>query len=218
MSGFFVTLEGPEGAGKSTHAAMLSRRLRDLGWEVVAVREPGGTPVGESIRGLLQREEHLEPEAELLLFAACRAQLVRSVILPALERGACVVCDRFADSTVAYQGFGRGLPLEVIERLNAFAVGGRWPDLTLLLDLEPELGLRRIAERYGREALSHDRIEKEAAAFHERVRRGFLRLAAQAPERWRVIDCSGDVAPVGEAVWSAVAARVQSRPRPGSAA
>jgi dTMP kinase len=212
MTGIFVSLEGPEGGGKSTQAARLAQRLRSLGHEVVAVREPGGTPIGESIRGLLQREgEPIQPETEALLFAASRAQLVRCLVRPALERGACVICDRFADSTTAYQGYGRGLGLDFIRELNRFAVDGAWPDLTVLLDVETGIGVNRIAERNLRDNARHDRIENEERSFHERVRQGFLLLAARSPDRFRVVDASRDADAVEVAVWSLVSGLLSPR-------
>ncbi|MBI3986873.1 MAG: dTMP kinase, partial [Lentisphaerae bacterium] len=175
--GLFITLEGPEGCGKSTQAPLLVARLRGTGYEVVCVREPGGTATGEAIRHILQHHESGEavcPEAELLLFLASRAQLVRQVIRPALNRGACVVCDRFADSTTAYQGYGRGLDVEQAIALNEFAVQGVMPDLTVLLDVDIGTGFRRLEKRNRERKVRRDRIERAARTFHERVRRGYL--------------------------------------------
>jgi len=199
--GRFITFEGPEGAGKSTQAARLREFLASKGLEVVSAREPGGTKVGEAIRGVLQYNEAGEPpvpEAEVLLFEASRAQLVRQVFLPALARGAWVVSDRFADSTSAYQGYGRGFGVETLGEINRFATAGRVPDLTLLLDLDVAEGMKRVAAR-APEKRRYDRIEAEELAFHEKVRAGYLALAAAEPARFRVLDASrGEDAIAGE--------------------
>ena len=178
MKGLFITLEGPEGCGKSTHAVTLVERLVEAGHEVVSTREPGGTKTGELIRDILQHDsagEPLSPEAELLLFAASRAQLVNRVIAPALKRGAIVVADRFVDSTTVYQGYGRGFDVEKIMTINQFAVAGEWPDITVLLDTDVTEGLRRVTER----GCEIDRFEKENVDFHERIRAGYLDMAAK---------------------------------------
>ena len=189
--GRFITFEGPEGAGKSTQAARLRAFLLEKGVEVVSAREPGGTKVGEAIRGVLQYNEAGEPpvpEAEVLLFEASRVQLVRQVFLPALERGAWVVSDRFYDSTSAYQGYGRGFGVATLGEINRFATAGRVPDMTFLLDLDVAEGMRRVASRA--EKVRYDRIEAEELAFHEKVRTGYLELAKAEPGRFRVIDAS----------------------------
>ena len=197
----FITLEGGEGCGKSTQITRLVRRLEAGGLAVRALREPGGTSVGEGVRALLLDPEHsgLDATAELLLYEASRAQLVADVIAPALEAGEIVICDRFYDSTTAYQGFARGLPLERIRQLNEIATLGIVPDRTIVLDIAPELGIRR-ATREGA-----DRLEGESFAFHEAVRRGFLAIAAEEPGRVRVVDASGSVSEVAERVWAALA-------------
>jgi thymidylate kinase len=192
--GWFFTFEGPEGAGKTTQMARVEAALVARGFAVTRTREPGGDPVGERVRELLLRrtpetdgEDGAAPlcaEAELLLFAAARAQNVRSVVLPALAAGHLVLCDRFTDSTIAYQGWGRGLPLETIRQVNAFATGGRAPDRTFLLDLPPAQGLARRAQD------EMNRLDREELAFHERVRSGFLALAEAEPERFVVLDAS----------------------------
>lgn len=193
--GLFISFEGSEGCGKSTQIGLLATRLREVGREVVVIREPGGTPIGERIRDLLQYDESaaaMTPEAELLLFAASRAQLVREVIRPAVDRGAVVLCDRFLDSTTVYQGVARALDRNEVASINAFAVGGTLPDLTLLLDLDAAEGRRRAASRKG----PVDRMEQEKQGFYEAVRRGYLALAEENAGRIAVIDASADIAAV----------------------
>ena len=185
MKGLFVTLEGPEGAGKSTNREYLAERLRACGVDVVLTREPGGTPLAERIRELLltPADEPMAVDTELLLVFAARAQHLAQVIRPALERGAVVLCDRFTDATYAYQGGGRGLSIERIAQLEAFVQGELRPDLTLIFDLPVEVGLARAAAR-GR----LDRFEQEGLRFFESVRRAYLDLAKAAPSRYRIID------------------------------
>lgn len=205
--GKLITFEGPEGAGKSTQAAMLISRLEARGLEVVYTREPGGTRLGEAIRGILQynsADEDPCPESEVLLFEASRAQLVRHVIQPALDRGAWVLCDRFADSTTAYQGFGRGFPVELIETINRFAIGTAVPDMTILLDVNVSLGMQRCAKRQIGKKIQYDRIESEALEFHEKVRQGYLELARRFPERFRKVDAMRLAEPVAADIWKLV--------------
>ncbi|HSG90775.1 MAG TPA: dTMP kinase [Pseudomonadales bacterium] len=201
MRGRFITVEGGEGAGKSTNIAALVAHLRARGLEVVLTREPGGTPLAEEIRDLLlaRREELMDPVAELLLMFAARAQHVARRIEPALAAGQWVVCDRFTDATYAYQGGGRGLDEGLIAELAARVHGSLWPDLTLYLDLPPTLGLERTVARG-----APDRIETEAEAFFERVRAAYLERAAAEPERFRIIDARADLAVVQAAVIAAV--------------
>lgn len=206
-AGRFITFEGPEGGGKTTQAKRLLARLRESGRDVLYTREPGGTPTGEAIRGILQHDKAGEPlcdETEVFLFAASRAQLVRSVILPALERGTIVVCDRFADSTTAYQGYGRGFPVEQMLAINAFAIGDAVPDVTLLLDVPVNLGFQRIAERQRQLFEGADRIEREARAFHERVRNGYLELAQKWPNRFRRVEAARTPDEVEQSIWEIV--------------
>ncbi len=185
-AGRFIVIEGGDGAGKSRLLGALAERLGAGGRDVVMTREPGGTPLGEEIRSLVLRDvavgDHL---AELLLFEAARAHLVATVIRPALQRGAIVLCDRFAASSVAYQGFGRQLGREIVERANGIATGGLAPDLTLLLDLPVEAGLARRASDG-----SANPFDRETVAFHERVRAGFLEFARESPGTWRIIDAA----------------------------
>lgn len=188
-TGLFITFEGVEGAGKSTQCRLLADALRARGREVLVTREPGGTPLGEEIRTLVKHFQGpggIVPEVELLLFCAARAQIMRREILPLLERGGAVVCDRFADSTAVYQGFARGLDLGVIRTLREFATAGRMPDLTFVLDLDPDAGLARTKSR-GNANAHTDRFEQEGRDFHKTIRDGFLKLADAEPARFRVL-------------------------------
>lgn len=187
--GVFITFEGGEGCGKSTQIGLLEATLTGVGFSVVTLREPGGTDLGEEVRAILLDHSHnsMSASAELLLYEASRAQLVAERIRPALAIGQIVICDRFIDSTLAYQGYGRGLLLEEIEQVNRIATRGLTPDLTVVLDIAPEIGLAR-ATRGGT-----DRLESEDVAFHERVRHGFLELAKANPARYVVIDASDTV-------------------------
>lgn len=207
MSGKFITFEGPEGCGKSTQIKLLAEELVAQGIKVVCTREPGGTATGEAIRNILQHDAAGEPladRAELLLFTASRAQLMDQSILPALENGDWVLCDRFIDSTMAYQGFARGMNIETLDRINDFAINNRKPDLTLLLDLDIERGFQRLERRYsdGNETL--DRFECEARDFHLHVRDGYHKLVEREPNRFRVIDADQDIDEVASSVWNAV--------------
>lgn len=196
--GFFITFEGIEGCGKSTQLELLKAHLEKKGRAVLSVREPGGTLLGERVRSVLLNgtEEGIDPWAELFLYEACRAQLVARVIRPALAEGKVVLCDRFFDSTLAYQGFGRGLDAGKIEGLNALATGGLVPDLTFLVDCEEDVGLKRAWARINASAgAREDRFEKEELAFHRRVREGFLAIAGAAP-RVKVIDGSREISTV----------------------
>ena len=207
MTGNFITFEGPEGSGKSTHARLLVSRLIAAGLQVTRIREPGGTRTGEAIRGILQHDSAGEPlcaEAEVLLFAASRAQLVQRVVLPALEAGNWVVSDRFADSTTVYQGYARGLGIERMLEINAFAVNGAAPNLTLLMDLPIEEGFRRVASRNERLGQDLDRFEREDMSFHERVRKGYHVLAEREPDRFRIIPVNDAVDAVAVRVWETV--------------
>ena len=190
MPGLFITFEGGEGSGKTTQLKALLAVLRGSGLEAIETRDPGGTAVGKQIRELLLDREQvrMEATAELFLYEASRAQLVAEVIRPALAQGRVVLCDRFCDSTVAYQGYGRGLDLTLIAELNAVATGGLAPDLTFLLDLEPGQGLERATQREQQLRQRQDRMERELLAFHQRVRDGYRTIAAAEPRRVVVMD------------------------------
>ena len=204
--GPFITLEGPEGAGKSIQAKLLGVFLEGEGWPVLLTREPGGTPLGDEVRQILLHSADLSilPETEVLLLAAGRAQHVRERILPALQSGHAVVCDRFVDSTYAYQGGGHGLPLERLRPIQEFATAGLEPDIRMLLDVPIEIGLQRRHADVG----SVNRIDLAPDAFHERVRAAFLELAGQNPPGWSVIDGRDDVASVARKVHTEVKSRV----------
>lgn len=201
-SGTFVTFEGVEGSGKSTQLRLLAQRLEVAGMPVRVVREPGGTKAGEAIRAVLLDPEHygLDARAELLLYEASRAQLVAEVVAPALEAGEVVLCDRFFDSTTAYQGYARGLPLDEIQELNTAATGGLVPDLTVVIDIDPAHALTRARTASGRP----DRLEQEDESFHERVRAGFLAIARHEPQRVIVVSGDGSIDEVAERVLAAV--------------
>ncbi|MFQ5585284.1 MAG: dTMP kinase [Thermodesulfobacteriota bacterium] len=189
--GVLITFEGVEGCGKSTQAVMLKESLEGEGRRVVMTREPGGTVLGERVRDILLRSGGMKiaPLTELLLYTACRAQIVEEVIRPALAAGSIVVCDRFADSTTAYQGYGRGLGLDPVLAINRQVVGESTPRLTFLLDCDPETGLGRAWKRIEEEGgAREDRFEREAVNFHRAVRDGYLEIARREPERVKVID------------------------------
>jgi dTMP kinase len=206
VRGRFITFEGGEGCGKSTQLGRLARALEAEGIGTVSVREPGGTPLCERVRELLKEKTSDPPcdESELLLFLASRAQLVRSVIVPALETGKWVLCDRFSDSTVAYQGYGRGLDMEFLCAANAFACGGTKPDLTLFLDVDAETALARRRRREQDTGTCADRIELAGGAFHRRLAEGFRRIAAAEPGRVVTVDASGTEDEVWEKVWKSL--------------
>lgn len=198
--GMFITLEGADGCGKSTQAALLAQTLEAAGREVVRLREPGGTPISEKVRALLLDPANAEmvPECELLLYEASRAQLTRQVIEPALARGAVVLCDRYYDSTYAYQAGGRELPDDLVNAANALGSCGVAPDRTVVLDLDPALAYARAT------AAGADRMEAEGLAFQERVRAAYLRLAAAEPARVRIVDASGEKNEVAARVLGAI--------------
>jgi dTMP kinase len=196
-TGLFITFEGVEGAGKTTQIQRLKDALCEKGYAVFTTREPGGEPVAEAIRHVLLSEGNpVDPTTELLLFLAARAQITSKVLRPHLEIGEIVLCDRFIDSTVAYQGYARGHDLETVRRLNALATNGLRPDLTILLELDPAAGLSRQTDR--------NRMEAEAFAFHQRVHDGYLAETSLDPERFRVIDSSRSADAVSDDILAAV--------------
>jgi len=191
--GLFITFEGPEGAGKTTQMQKLKEFLEERSFKCVATREPGGTPMAEKLREMVKYHQGTEPmtnEAELLLIAAGRAQHVRNMIMPAINEGRVVLCDRFYDSTTAYQGYARGIDMDFITKLNRYASCGLTPDLTILLDLSPEAGFARTQERAEAQA-AHDRIEQAGMEFHRQVYNGYHRIAAAEPERVKVVSAVG---------------------------
>ncbi len=195
----FITFEGPDGSGKSTQIRRLAAHLQDRGHHVLLTREPGGTPIGEQVRAVLMamQNQAMHPRTEVLLFSAARAQLVHEHILPHLHAGGWVLCDRFYDSTLAYQGYGHGLDLEALTALTHFATAGLRPHRTLLFDLDPAEGLRRRQHGAGQE---WNRLDAYTLAFHQRVRAGYLALAAAEPNRWHRLDASQPP----ETVWQAI--------------
>lgn len=196
----FITFEGGEGCGKSFQSKVLYHKLHHLDIPVVLTYEPGGTALGDEIRHLLKRrcQEIIFPETELFLFFACRVQLVNEVIRPNLEKRKVVICDRFADSTIVYQGYGRGIDLKFIREINAMATQGIEPDLTVLLDIPADKGLSRKRTK------AKDRFEEAGLVFHNRVREGYLKLAADEPERWLVIDATLSRSKISDIVWDRV--------------
>jgi dTMP kinase len=185
----FITFEGPEGSGKTTQLGLLADWLQKLGHDVFATREPGGTSIGEAIRELVldPSRREMRPETEILLYSAARAQIVGQVIRPRLAEGAIVLCDRYADSTLAYQGYGRGLDLGTLRIITAFATGRLVPDLTVYLDIAIEVGLRR------KPTAEWNRLEAQTLAFHQRVREGYLAMAKAEPQRWLVVDAAAEI-------------------------
>ena len=196
MKGKFITLEGIEGSGKSTQIVLLANYLKSLSIRMVLTREPGGTPIGDQVRKVLLDPANtaLDPKAELLLYAASRAQHLKEVILPHLEAGEIVLCDRFADATLAYQGYGRALDIDLIRTLDRIVCSGLRPDVTILLDIDAAVGVARARGRNNSRGLETEaRFENEAIAFHERVRQGYLALARQEPDRVRIVEASRSV-------------------------
>ena len=207
MKGLFITFEGSEGCGKSTQVELLAQRLRSVGHRVRVVREPGGTPIGEEIRHTLKHSQDnvaMTAEAELLLLNASRAQLVREIIRPALASGEMILCDRFYDSSIAYQSYGRGLDLKMVKAVIAIAVGDTHPDLTLLLQVPPETAAERLQVRQSTSPPVRDRMEEAGASFFKRVAEGYQAVAAAEPKRVRPVDASADANTVSAAIWNLV--------------
>lgn len=200
----FVTLEGGEGSGKSTQAKMLGRRIRGLGLKVMITREPGGTSLGQQLRAMVTSGDDMDPDTELLMFMADRSHHVKSKIAPALERGEIVISDRFADSSEVYQGRARGLGFEKVRRLNQWVCNGFWPDLTIVLDIDPAKGLSRASQRQEELGLGLDRMEREQDQFHQDLRRGFLEQAEAEPGRIKVVDAARDQDLVADEIWQYV--------------
>jgi dTMP kinase len=220
MNGILIVLEGGDGCGKSTQAGILHKHLLDEGYPSVLFHEPGNTSVGEGIRRLLkanqdhgkgmkQNDAHpaIDPMSELLLFSAARVELINSKLRPALRDGRIVVCDRFTPSTIAYQGYGRGLPIDTINQVNCLATTGLRPNLVILLDVHPKDGIRRTADRH--EEIGHSRFEEEPIEFHLRVREGYLRQAEASPNQWIVVNSTQDANKVANTIWKRVQLLIQ---------
>jgi dTMP kinase len=203
----FITFEGPEGSGKTTQIRLLRDYLQQQGWSVVATREPGGTPIGDQIRACLHDVNNtaMTAAAELLLYSASRAQLVGELIRPALAQGQIVLCDRYADSTLAYQGYGRGLDLAALQQITQFATGGLQPDLTLFLDVAVEAGLAR--RQLGGDEMN--RLDREAVTFHQKVRAGYFQLIAANPARWVIINAERPVPVIQAEIREIVRGRIR---------
>ena len=203
----FITLEGPEGSGKTTAVKAAVARLQELGYQVVQTREPGGTPIAEQIRNVILDKANttMDPRTEALLYAASRRQHLVEKVWPAIKEGKIVICDRYLDSSLAYQGGARGLGVDNVLNVNLFATEGTWPDLTLLFDIDPNLGLERIAKNAQREV---NRLDLEKIEFHNKVRRTFLDLSKRYPDRYVVIDASKSIEEVQKATMDAILARL----------
>lgn len=207
-SGKLISFEGSEGSGKTSQIALLAGRLQAMKRDVITVREPGGTEIGEQIRNIIvhnSRGDEMCPETELLLFAASRAQLVREIIVPALIRGAIVISDRYLDSSTVYQGIGRNLAADPVNQINRFAVGNVMPDLTIVIDVPTKVGLARIRQRASD---LPDRMERENIDFYDKIREGYLVLAKGLPERFVVVDGAKDEAAIEKKIWEAVKSRI----------
>jgi dTMP kinase len=218
VEGLFITFEGLEGAGKSTQAKILADKLTEAGYPVTLVREPGGTKVGEAIRGLLADPQYddMSPLAEVFLFAASRTQLVQQVIRPKLGEGTIVICDRFTDATLAYQGFGRGVHPTQLREISDICSWGVHPDVTFLLDIEPARGLNRVRTRSVETLTKLDRFENLDLGFFEKVRDGYMAISQEEPFRFRVLDATGDVDPLAKKIFGLAMDMVKKKiPDPG---
>lgn len=202
----FITLEGPEGSGKSSQLPILAEWLREQGYDVYTTREPGGTMISDQIRTILHDLENIamHPRTEILLYLASRSQHVEEVIRPLLEKNTIVLCDRYADSTLAYQGYGHGVDIPTLKKLLDFSTGGLYPDLTILLDLDVEIGLERRKHSGG----EWNRLDAYALAFHKRVREGYLILVANEPQRWRIVDAAQSFDDVQKALQEVIKAEL----------
>ena len=211
----FITFEGPEGSGKTTQMELLRSYLEEKGYPVLATREPGGTSIGDQIRAILLDPQSTEmlPASEALLFSAARAQIVHQVIHPHLARGGIVLCDRYADSTMAYQGYGHGLDLEMLHAITALATGGLKPDLTVYLDIDVEEGLQRKLAAHKAGQAEWNRLDRQEAAFHRRVREGYLQMAAREPDRWLVIDATQPLEVIQASIRAGVEAKLTATRR-----
>jgi dTMP kinase len=209
----FITFEGPEGSGKTTQIELLSEYLEEKGYPVLATREPGGTSIGNQIRAILLAPHNADmlPASEALLFSAARAQIVHQVIRPHLAQGHIVLCDRYADSTMAYQGYGHGLELEMLRAITALATGGLKPDLTVYLDIDVEGGLQRKLAAHKMGNAEWNRIDRQVAAFHRRVREGYLKMAAGEPDRWLLIDATQHLEAIQASIRAGVEAKLGAR-------
>jgi dTMP kinase len=210
----FITFEGVEGCGKTVQARLLAEHLRQIGHRVVLSREPGGTDIGDQIRAVLHDTANtaMLPTSEILLYSAARAQIVGQLIRPALAAGQVVVCDRYADSTLAYQGYGRGLNLDALRYITTFATGGLIPDLTLLLDVDVEAGLTRKQAAFRAQQDELNRMDRQTVDFYARVREGYRTLVAQEPGRWVVIDAARDIAAIQSEIRAVVGPRLNPQP------
>lgn len=204
----FITLEGPEGSGKSMQICKLAEFVREQGFEVLTTREPGGTFIGDQIREVIMRMDNtmMHPNTEILLFCAARAQIVTEVILPNLEKGVVVISDRYGDSTLAYQGYGHGLDLRILKDILQFATGGLQPELTLLLDVDVDEGLNRKIKG----GSEWNRLDAQQVEFHRRVRTGYKEMAGAEPDRWRVINASNDPQTVQQDIRAVVLKKLES--------
>lgn len=213
MVSLFVVFEGPEGSGKTTQIGLLRRRLESLGCDLVCTREPGGTPIGEAIRALLHDPGNtaMLPMTEVLLYSAARAQHVGQVIKPALQRGQVVISDRFAASTIAYQGYGHGLPLAMLNRVTQYATGGLAPDVVIYLDLDVTIGLQRKRLDLAAGRGEWNRMDQKEIAFHRRVRKGYLAIADRDRQRWLVLDATQPVEVLHNLIWSRVEPALDER-------
>lgn len=214
MKPLFVTFEGVEGSGKSTQIRILNDVLRLRGYETVLTREPGGTAIGEQIREILLNTAHkgMTPLCELFLYASARAEHVGEIIRPALTAGKIVLCDRFTDATVAYQGYGRGFSVELIQKTNDLATESLRPDLTFLLDCPAEEGLKRVAERKALKKAADDRFEEEPLEFHQRIRDGYLAITKEGKNRFVIVDASQDVEAVHQKITQEILSRLSKNP------